>query len=409
MKKLFFFNVAASLVLGAASLASACSDSGETETIYVKTPALADRTVKAGDTGKFEFEAFDSWTLTSSAAWCQLSAESGAAGKQSVDYTVADTGASFEKSDVADLTLTIGSETFAFKVTRDALERELKIYNDKGQEVSAVVLDSNGAEMFYADITVAANFPWDLEQTTGWPEWLEKPGRLSPVQDDETKLYTLNFTLRIASDQLNTRGTESTLTFSDLNSTEATVEVPVRYFGAEPGFFIAECDLGSEITVSKAGFIYDKDGKLTDKNMFDLKVVGGEGLKFVPVNVIYTASYGDDIDGRQNVAWMSCSEITTRSTLGMKNFRVTLSAVAPPYQAGDNIAPIVRTYLCLVPPSVYQSGGIWSMSEKYWSMAASDMYLSYEYDKVNPSYKTYSVKEEFASYVFTIIVKDALE
>ena len=407
MKKLYFFNIAVYLVLGAAGLGSACSDSGDTETIYVKTPALADRTVKAGETGKFEFEAFDSWTLTSSAAWCQLSAESGAAGNQSVNYTVADTGASFEKSDVADLTLTIGSETFAFKMTRAALERELKVYNDKGQEVPAVVLDSNGAEKFHADITVAANFPWDLEQTTGWPEWLEKPGRLSPVQDADTKLYTLNFTLRIALDKLNTRGTESTLTFSDLNNTASTVTVPVRYFGAEPGFFIAECELGQEITVSKAGFIYDKDGTLTDKNTFDITVVGGEGLKFVPVNIGHTPTYGEDAAGSK--AWVSCSEIVTRSAFGVKNLRVTLNSVTPPFGNPNEPTVTIRTYLCLIPPSIYQSGGMWDLAESYWTMAAGDTYLMYEYDKDNFSYKTYSVREEFVPYVFTINVKDALE
>lgn len=408
MKKLYFFSIAASLALGVACLASACSDSGETETVYVKMPALADQTVKAGDTGTFEFEAFDSWTLASSAAWCQLSAESGAAGKQSVNYTVADTGASFEKSDVADLTLTIGSEKVVFKMTRAALERELKVYNDKGQEVPAIVLDSNGAEKFYADITVAANFPWDLEQTTGWPEWLEKPGRLSPVQDAETKLYTLSFTLKIALDQLNTRGTESTLTFSDLNSAASTVTVPVRYFGAEPGFFIADCDLGQEITVSKDGFIYDKDGKLTDKNTFDIAVVGGEGLKFVVLSLGYNATYGQD--GNYSKTWLNCTEIVSRSTFGMKRFSVKVNAVGRVTYGNPN-DPYVLTgaYLCLVPPSIYQSDSswAWALGEAYWNMAVEDTYLTSQYDEGGK--KAYSVKEEFVPYVFTIKIKDALE
>lgn len=403
MKKLYLSGIALCLGLGAANLVS-CSDS-DTETIYVKTPALADRTVKVGETGNIEFEAFGDWTLTSSAVWCQLTAESGNAGRQRVGYTVSDADASFDKSDVADLKLTIGSEEFAFKMTRAALERELKIYDAKGQEVSAVVLDSNGGEMFHADITVAANFPWDLEQTTGWPEWLDKPGRLTPAQDPETKLYTQSFSLTIPLDQLNTRGTESVLTFSDLNKAAFTVKVPVRYFGAELGFFIADCDLGHEITVSKDGFVYDKEGNQTDQNMFDLTIVGGEDLRFIPVNISYTTEYGEDIGPA--TPWVSCSEIETRSIFTTKNFRVTLSAV-PPFDHPMVVRRVVRSYLCLVPPSIYQSGeGLWALPEAYWSSAVGTTYLS---DNPDANFrKTYSVKDEFAPYVFTIKVKDAFE
>lgn len=401
MKKFYFFGIAASLMLAVAGLTSGCSESATPETIYVKIPALADRTVKIGDTGNLEFDAFDSWTLTSSADWCGLSAVSGDAGKQNVTYTISGDGAAFGQSDVAELTLTVGSEVSSFKMTREALMRELKVYDKDGKEVSAVVLDSNGAEAVHADITVKANFPWDLEQTTGWPEWLVKPGRLSPELDPETSLYTLSFTLEVALEQLNTRGTESELVFSDLNSVESTVKVPVRYFGVEPDFFVAECELGREITVTKDGFVCDKDGNPTDRNYIELTVVGGEGLQLYPLHISCTATYGEDNTFNAKAKWdITCESVTTRSTFGVTQYRITFGTVPPPFDIGTERCTYLRAYLTLVSPSVIDSYG------PSWQYMVGDYFLSSSYEE---NYKIYSIRPGVESYVFTFNVKDALQ
>lgn len=402
MKKFYFFGLAASLMLAVTALISGCS--AEPETIYVKIPVLADRTVNIGDNGNFEFDAFDSWTLTSSADWCELSAVSGEAGKQSVGYTITNAGAAFGQSDVAELVLTVGTETSSFKFTRAALVRELKVYDKDGKEMSAIVLDSNGAEVVHADVTVKANFPWDLEQTTGWPEWLVKPGRLSPELDPETNLYTLSFTLEVALEQLNTRGTESELVFSDLNSATSTVKVPVRYFGVEPGFFLADCELGREITVTKDGFVCDKDGNPTDKNFIELDIIGGEGLKFIPLHITMSPE-GEYISPFTTTKWnISCEEIVTRSTFEVKRYKVTFGTVPDVYE--DNFSNryiYLRAYFTLVSPSVYSN---WSyLPETYWDTFASDTFLFVT--GTSPDKKC-SIRPGQESYVFTFNVKDAL-
>lgn len=402
MKKFYFFGIAASLMLAVAGLTSGCSESATPETIYVKIPALADRTVKIGDTGNLEFDAFDSWTLTSSAEWCGLSAVSGDAGKQNVTYTITGTDAEFGKSDVAELTLAVGSEVSSFKMTREALMRELKVYDKDGKEVTAVVLDSNGAEAVHADITVKANFPWDLEQTTGWPEWLVKPGRLSPELDPETSLYTLSFILEVALEQLNTRGTESELVFSDLNSVESTVKVPVRYFGVEPDFFLADCELGREITVTKDGFVCDKDGNPTDRNYIELTVVGGEGLVFWPLHITSIPGYGENQDENANAKWdIRYEEIVTRSTFGdIKHYKVTFGKVPSSFDFMGNTYTYIRAYYALLSSSVKESLGA------YWQYMIADYFLS---SSLEGNYKTYFIKPGVESYVFTFNVKDALQ
>lgn len=399
MKKFYFFGIAASLMLAVAGLTSGCSESATPETIYVKIPVLADRTVKIGDTGNLEFDAFDSWTLTSSAEWCGLSAVSGDAGKQNVTYTITGTDAEFGQSDVAELTLTVGSEVSSFKMTREALMRELKVYDKDGKEMSAIVLDSNGAEAVHADITVKANFPWDLEQTTGWPEWLVKPGRLSPELDPETSLYTLSFTLEVALEQLNTRGTESELVFSDLNSATSTVKVPVRYFGVEPDFFIADCELGHEITVTKEGFVCDKDGNPTDKNYIELSIIGGDGLTLFPLNIARTATYGEEFTSDARLKWnITTQSIDTRSAFGVKKYKVTFDKVPSPIDYGAERSFYFRAYLGLVTPSM-------AASNPYWQYMADGLFLS---SKTEGEYKTYSVQQGQEPFVFTFNVKDAL-
>lgn len=397
MKKFYFFGLAASLMLAVTALISGCS--AEPETIYVKIPVLADRTVNIGDNGNFEFDAFDSWTLTSSADWCELSAVSGEAGKQSVGYTITNAGAAFGQSDVAELVLTVGTETSSFKFTRAALVRELKVYDKDGKEMSAIVLDSNGAEVVHADVTVKANFPWDLEQTTGWPEWLVKPGRLSPELDPETNLYTLSFTLEVALEQLNTRGTESELVFSDLNSATSTVKVPVRYFGVEPDFFLADCELGREITVTKDGFVCDKDGNPTDKNYIELSIIGGDGLTLFPLHISHTATYGDEFTTNANLKWnITIQSIDTRSAFGVKKYKVTFDKVPSPINIGTERSFYFRAYLGLVTPSM-------AASNPYWQYMADGLFLSY---KTEGEYKTYYIQQGQEPYVFTFNVKDAL-
>lgn len=401
MKKFYFFGLAASLMLAVTALISGCS--AEPETIYVKIPVLADRTVNIGDNGNFEFDAFDSWTLTSSADWCELSAVSGEAGKQSVGYTITNAGAAFGQSDVAELVLTVGGETSSFKMTRAALERELKVYDKDGKEVSAIVLDSNGAESVHADVTVKANFPWDLEQTTGWPEWLVKPGRLSPELDPETNLYTLSFTLEVALEQLNTRGTESELVFSDLNSATSTVKVPVRYFGVESGFFLADCELGREITVTKDGIVCDKDGNPTDNNYVNLTIVGGEGLKFFPLHINSTDKYGEENTFDVKAKWdIAVEEIVTRSTFDVKQYKLTFGKVPEPFDYNGYVCTYRRAYMALVSPDVYNT---WSYPEQYWNFVAPGYFLS---DKTEGEYKTYFIRKGQEPYVFTFNVKDAL-
>lgn len=199
---------------------------------------------------------------------------------------------------------------------------------------------------------------------------------------------------------MNTRGTESELVFSDLNSATSTVKVPVRYFGVESGFFMAECELGREITVTKDGFVCGEDGNPTDRNYVNLTIVGGEGLEFFPLHINYTATYGEENTTDSRANWnITCEEISTRSTLDVKQYKVTFGSVPPAYDYGTEKCTYLRAYLTLVSQSVKDSYGA------YWKYMVSDYFLSSGYEG---NYKTYFIKPGVESYVFTFNVKDAL-
>lgn len=155
---------------------SACSDDDDDA---AKTVFPEKQTVNcvSGDTKELSFNASADWQLSSSATWCRFVKDkhedyslSGTAGTQTVTLKITSEALAFDAPSVAHLTMMIGAnKAIIADVVRDNMERELKIYDMKGNEIHEIEVGYDN----YSSFQVKANFRF---AATNRPEWLNIAG-----------------------------------------------------------------------------------------------------------------------------------------------------------------------------------------------------------------------------------------
>ncbi|MCQ2163212.1 MAG: hypothetical protein MJY86_08045 [Bacteroidales bacterium] len=198
-------------------------------------------------------------------------------------------------------------------------ERSIHIFSGS-EEVSTLVFDaSNGITSI--ELTVEANFYWDLDFNQNWPEWIKRLG-ITDGKKGEDGVYRNTFTLELNDAELDGNDKSGVLTFADIDDENYSTTIPVSYKAIvvpEVPFEI-QCSLGKDIHVTKDGIFKDADGKPTSQSvMLDFNVLTentdelivitptgcayGEGAGFIqtePNNRFVTIAKGDKIDGGVN-------------------------------------------------------------------------------------------------------------
>ena len=214
---------------------SACSDDDD-NAVTPKFPEKQNIICNAGKTTEFTFETNTNWSLTSSAIWCKFEKDgvdefilSGEAGKQTVTIIVTDDDQKIDNISVAKLELTMGGQTIVIgEVTRSAVNYELKIYDENGNEIDELEVGYDT----YIPFKVKANFRF---AATNLPSWIELEGKalvgpinkevksgLRIIGDGNCEKYPV-----VASDK-------NTITFSD-DAGKAFFPIKVSYKGMPSG------------------------------------------------------------------------------------------------------------------------------------------------------------------------------
>lgn len=214
---------------------TACSDDDD-DAVTPVFPEKQNIVCNAGETKEFTFTANTNWSLASSAIWCKFQTNdteefilSGAAGTQTVTIMATDDNQKVDNISVAKLELTMGGQTIVIgEVTRSAVGYELKIYDEKGEEIKELKVGYKDFSKF----NVQANFRFAATNLPGWVE-LEGGslvgavdqkinGGLRIIEDDNREKYPVAATEK------------NVITFSDEEG-KAFYSFKVSYDGMTPG------------------------------------------------------------------------------------------------------------------------------------------------------------------------------
>lgn len=155
------------------------------------------------------------------------------------------------------------------------LIRSIKLYN---ADAEVKTLEFTSESTTY-DVTVKANFQWDLDKdATIWPAWLVKLSEsVTGVLNETSELYegTVTLALDVANIASYYENKTGNIVFTDANDLEYTFEFPVSHTfekPAEPASILSNA-LGTNIlTVTTDGKI-----KGTDSNTLEITITPGEG------------------------------------------------------------------------------------------------------------------------------------
>lgn len=214
---------------------AACSDDDD-DAVTPVFPEKQNIVCNAGETKEFTFTANTNWSLASSAIWCKFQSNdteefilSGAAGTQTVTIMATDDNQKVDNISVAKLELTMGGQTIVIgEVTRSAVGHELKIYDEKGEEVRELKVGYQAFSKF----SVQANFRFAATNLPGWLELeggslvgvvdQKVSGGLRIIEDDNREKYPVEATEK------------NVITFSDEEG-KAFYSFKVSYDGMTPG------------------------------------------------------------------------------------------------------------------------------------------------------------------------------
>ncbi|MGN1233563.1 MAG: hypothetical protein ACI4UJ_09000 [Candidatus Cryptobacteroides sp.] len=337
---------AASLTVLAGLAFTGCSE--DEKPIEKNLPVLEDISLAPGASEVVSFYAYGDWTATSNQDWCQLSAEAGVAGDNTVTVSAAD---AFADASTATVTLTIGqdSDVVTFNVTRTAKQREFTVSVDNMAVTELVFdLDAN-AEV---TVTVNANFWWELDtESTTWPGWLVKPATKPNGQDG-----TGSFTLAINSDAIADyyEAKTGSISFYDVNDASATYTVDVRHTVEKPlpganDVLTAEC--GKPMRLTRDGYFYDAAGNVTTNRVAKLTLNPEAGVDAYTA-VIVGKKEAPGIDGSSSIHEGISNWCTLTKVDGTNDFNINIAAGTIPSAGSVGPTELVYTKVfAIVAPS----------------------------------------------------------
>lgn len=233
---------------------SACSD--DDDEVAPTFPAKQTIDTNANKTQEFTFDAAANWQLTSSAIWCHFIVDgikeyslSGNAGKQTVTIEITDEAQKFDARTTAQLTLMMGGDkAIIADVVRNAKGRELKIYDEKGNEIEKIEVGYND----YKSFVVKANFHF---AATNRPEWLEIAG--NSIVGSASDQNGVTGKVKVVKDPQYSKyeQTNGTITFAD-DEGLASYTIPLVYKGMDRDDIVV-----TSPTANRWNWIVSLDGK----------------------------------------------------------------------------------------------------------------------------------------------------
>lgn len=229
-----------------------------------KVPAEQSFNVKAGDVVNVEFESYAAWSAVSDVEWIAFSPAKGEAGAGKVECTIGAQKPSFEGKSEGHLSITVEGKAYKMTFLREASVRATRITDAGGNPIEKLVFDANAEGGLSAQLTVEANYYWDLDRTSSpWPSWIVNPGR-TDGKLDEDGIYRKAFTLSINEAEAGDSDKSSEITFIDLEDESYKKTLAVEYIAKvvpdDP--FAIVCSLGQEIHMTPEGNYKDKDGNV---------------------------------------------------------------------------------------------------------------------------------------------------
>ena len=347
-------------------------------------PEVRSFDVKAGDTFEISFETSLEWSVSTDVSWIVISPESGQPGKATVNCTITGDKPDFKTESKGNVTVKVAGKDFVFPVTRAVMERSFHILST-GQEVSSLNFDAN-ENVSSIELTVEANFYWDLDITKNWPAWITRLG-ITDGKKGEDGVYRNTFTLSLNDAELDGNDKTGVLTFTDIDDESFTSELLVSYTAVvipEAPFTIT-CEFGTDIHVNKMGFFKNADGSLSTKMMMTEFQVVTENSNELIVITPTAARFGE-----------GAGFIQTESP----NKFVTVAKSDTPVSGGQSYIMIVTpgvlessksicdmSYVFVLPKSVYEP------YEKFFQANDPDYQMAFMWMKIDnylfePSYVT---------------------
>lgn len=219
--------------------------------------------VKSGDIVNVEFESYAAWTASSDVEWIAFSPAKGEAGDSSVECTVGAQKPSFEGNSEGHLTITVEGKAYKMTFLRESIARATRFSDADGDPIEELVFDANAEGGLSVQITVEANYYWDLDRSSSpWPSWIVDPGRTYGLVGEDG-IYRKTFSLNINEAEAGDTDKSGEITFIDLEDESYKKTLAVKFIAKvipdDP--FEIKCDLGTEIHINPATNAFrDKDG-----------------------------------------------------------------------------------------------------------------------------------------------------
>ena len=279
------------------------------------------------------------------------------------------------------------------------LIRSIKLYN---ADAEVKTLEFTSESTTY-DVTVKANFQWDLDKdATIWPAWLVKLSEsVTGVLNETSELYegTVTLALDVANIASYYENKTGNIVFTDANDLEYTFEFPVSHTfekPAEPASILSNA-LGTNIlTVTTDGKI-----KGTDSNTLDITITPGEGqTDFVGFPVAYIDYPPYD---QSSFEWTPCVDAVAGSNSTYKSghwvslveesgkYTLTVHGYPEPYEPAAG-AGFRHTQKAGNDPNA-----VW------WWMMSKNVFMD------DSQYPIYTVREDYQKYVITLNVEQPAE
>ncbi len=300
------------------------------------------------------------------------------------------------------------------------LIRSIKLYN---ADAEVTTLEFTSESTSY-DVTVKANFQWDLDKDAStWPAWLVKLSESATgVLNEGSELYegTVTLALDVANITAYYENKIGSLVFTDANDLEYTFEFPVTHTfekPVEPESILSNA-LGTNILTVTA------DGKIegADSNTLEVTITPGEDMtdfKGFPVAYISYPN-GDDL----GYDWAPCVDAVPGSNSTYKpghwvslaeasgKYTLTVHCYPQAYEpaAGAGFRKTHQVLLFVFPSSVY--GAFMSNPPMMDSTNPAAVWwwnLNKAVFMDDSKYPIYTVREDYQKYVITIDVEQPAE
>lgn len=379
-------------------------------------PEVRSFDVKAGDSFELSFNSSIAWTASADVKWIVLSTTSGEPGETSVKCDITADKPDFGKESKGNITVKVADKDFVFPVTRAAMERSFRILS-ADKEVTSLNFDANEG-ISQIELSVEANFYWDLDITRNWPVWIEKRG-ITDGQKGEDGIYRNTFTLKLNEAELDGNDKSGALTFTDIDDESFTSELPVSYTAVvipETPFEI-RCEFGNDIHVNKMGFFKNADGSLSSTMMvleFQVITENADELIVITPTGVKNGEGASYIQAENNNKFVTVTKSGTTAEEG-----VAYTAVVQPglLENASPKSPCDMAYILVLPKKIYEPyEKYFQANDPYYQMAFTwmriDNYLfEYMYDsegnQVSDSNGLVSIHKDFLRKYMLRIYVDA--